>query len=121
MLLRLGLRFWSGVRLRVGVGIRWGGSRSWSRGWSRSRRWGWGRRGGDIAPLLMPLHVPHASDGLDLGFSGSPVVPVLEVSMLKHVLVPPVAWIRVSHPTLMGKDIKSNLWDTNNSLLKYLG
>lgn len=99
--LRLGLRFWSRVRFRVGVGIWcWSWSWSWSRGWSR--RWGWGRCRGNIAPLLMPLHVPHTSDGLDLRFRGSPVVPVLEVSMLKHILVPPVAWIRVSHPPLKG-------------------
>lgn len=96
--LRLGLslRFGSGLRIRIGVRRCRGRARGWTGGRSRSR---W-----NVAPSLMPLHVPHTSDGLDLRCSGSPSVPVLEVSMFKNVLAPSVAWIRVSHPPSQEKE-----------------
>lgn len=96
--LGLGLGFGIGNRVRIGVGSRGGiGVRS-RVGIGRCR----GRGRGNIAPSLVPLHVPHTSDGLDLRCSGSPIVPVLEISMLKHILAPSVAWIHVSHPPSEG-------------------
>lgn len=90
--LRLSLGFGVGSRIRIrgrgGFGIRLGRCRGRS----------------NIAPFFVPLHVPHTSDGLDLRCSGSPVIPVLEVSMLKHILAPSVAWIHVSHPPLRGRE-----------------
>lgn len=96
VLLRLGLSLGFGSRLgiRTGIWVRWCRVRVGS--WSRTRGRGWGRW--NITPSLMPLHVPHTSDGLDLRCSGSPSIPVLEVSMFKNVLAPSVAWICVSHP-----------------------
>ena len=84
---------------------------SWGRGvrvGGGGRVWGWVRvgsgfrtrsRGGHVeTPPLMPLHVPHTSEGLDERCCGSPVVPVLVIAVLKHILAPPVARIHVSHP-----------------------
>lgn len=107
-MLRLGLSlgFRVGSRVRIGSGVRFG-SGVWIgvrfRGWvwiGGRGRGGIGRcrGGGNIAPSLVPLHVPHTSDGLDLRCIGSPIVPVLEISMLKHILGPSVAWVHVSHP-----------------------
>lgn len=96
--LRLGLSlgFRVGSRIRTRIRVRFGiGSGSRIR-IGRCR----GRGRGNIATSLVPLHVPHTSDGLDLRCSGSPVVPVLEFSMFKHILAPSVAWICVSHPPL---------------------
>lgn len=96
MVLRFGLNLGFGVRSRirtrvgVGVGVRdgiWNGIRI---GRCRGR--------GNIAPSLVPLHVPYTPDGLDQRCSGSPVVPVLEFSMLKNILASSIAWIHVSHP-----------------------
>lgn len=57
------------------------------------------RRGGDDeAALLVPLHVLHAPQGLNLRAGSLPVVPVLEVALLEDELAPPVARIQVSHP-----------------------
>lgn len=100
MVLRFGLNLGFGVRsrsrirtrVRVGVGVRCG---IWN--WVRIGR-GRGRGGDNIAPSLVPLHVPYTSDGLDQRCSGAPVVPVLEFSMLKNILAPSIAWIHVSHP-----------------------
>ena len=103
--LRLGLSLGFGVgsRIRVRFWVRGGGGvgiGSWiGSGIGRCR----GRGRGNIAPFLVPLHVPHTSDGLDLRCSGSPIIPVLEVSMLKHILAPSVAWIHVSHPPSEGR------------------
>lgn len=85
---RSGVGFGSGIRIGIwsGSGSRVGIGRCRSRG------------RGNIAPSLVPLHVPHTSDGLDLRCSGSPIIPVLEFSMLKHILVPSVAWIHVPNP-----------------------
>lgn len=75
---------------RGGRGFRcWGRGRSWVRGRSRD---------GETPPLV-PLHVTHTSDRLDLRCRGIPVVPVLEVSTLKHILAPPVAGVHVAHPS----------------------
>lgn len=96
MVLRFGLNLGFGVksriRTRVGVRVRCG---IWN--WIRIGR-GRGRGGDNIAPSLVPLHVPYTSDGLDQRCSGAPVVPVLEFSMLKNILAPSIAWIHVSHP-----------------------
>lgn len=92
MVLRLGLNLGFGVRSRIRSGVRFRcGIRN---------RIGIGRcgGGGNIAPSLVPLHVPYTSDGLDQRCSGPPVVPVLELAMLKNILTPSVAWVRVSHP-----------------------
>lgn len=92
MILRLllNLRFGVRSRIRTGVRVRCGI-------WNRIRI---GRCRGrcNIAPSLVPLHVPYTSDGLDQRCSGSPVVPVLEFSMLKNILAPSVAWVHVSYP-----------------------
>lgn len=92
MVLRFGLNLGFGVRsrIRTRVGVRCG---IWN--WIRIGR---GRGGDNIAPSLVPLHVPYTSDGLDQRCSGAPVVPVLEFSMLKNILAPSIAWIHVSHP-----------------------
>lgn len=100
MVLRFGLNLGFGVRSRiriririrtgVRVGVRYGI-------WNRIRI-GRCRGRGNIAPSLVPLHVPYSSDGLDQRCSGSPVVPVLEFSMLKNILASSIAWIHVSHP-----------------------
>lgn len=92
--LGLGLRFWSGFWIWVRGG---GGGGFW---WCWGRARGWNRCRGNEAPSFVPLHVPHTSDGLDLRCSGSPSVPVLEVSMFENVLAASVAWIHVSHPPL---------------------
>lgn len=88
----LNLSFW--VRSRVRTGVR---DRVRCGIWSRVRN-GRCRGRGNIASSLVPLHVPYASDGLDQRCSGSPVVPVLEFSMLENILAPSVAWIHVSYP-----------------------
>lgn len=88
--LNLGLGVRSRSRIRTRVGVRYG---------IRNRiRIGRCRGRGNIAPSLVPLHVPYTSDGLDQRCSGSPVVPVLEFSMLKNILASSIAWIHVSHP-----------------------
>lgn len=100
LMLWLSFGFGVGVGSRVRIGSRFGVG-SWVGSWVGS---GIGigigrcRGGGNIAPSLVPLHVPHTSDGLDLRCSGSPIVPVLELSMLKHILASSVAWIHVSYP-----------------------
>lgn len=75
---RVGVGTGAGVRVRV-----WGGSRL---------------RNNETAPLV-PLHVPHTSDRLDLGYWGLPVVPVLEVTLFKDELSPPVARVHVADPS----------------------
>lgn len=73
-----------GVRVGTGAGV-----------------WVWGRtrfRNNETAPLV-PLHVPHTSDRLDLRYWGLPVVPVLEVTLFKDELSPPVARVHVAHPS----------------------
>lgn len=100
MVLRFGLNLGFGVRsrsrsririrIRSRVGVRYGI-------WNRVRI-GRCRGRGNIAPSLVPLHVPYTSDGLDQRCSGSPVVPVLKFSMLKNILASSIAWIHVSHP-----------------------
>lgn len=92
LVLRLGWNLGFGVRsrIRARVGVRCGI-------WNRIRV-GRCRGRGNIASSLVPLHVPYTSDGLDHRCSGSPVVPVLEFSMLENILSPSVAWIHVSHP-----------------------
>lgn len=92
MVLRFGLNLGFGVRSRIRTGVR---DRCGL--WNRIRI-GRCRGRGNIAPSLVPLHVPYTSDGLDHRCSGSPVVPVLEFSMLKNILTPSVAWIHVSYP-----------------------
>lgn len=124
--LSFGLSLGFGVGSRVRIGIGWCRARGWSWGWTRS--WGGGR--GNIAPSLMPLHVPHTSDGLDLRCSGSPIIPVLEVSLLKHILAPSVTWIHVSYPPSRGRETVSHFWDSDfytnlvsfctNALLSYI-
>lgn len=77
----MGFRVGSGARFgfRIRIGSRIGVGRCRGRG--------------NIASSLVPLHVPHTSDGLDLRCSGSPVIPVLVLSTFKHVLAPSVAWV----------------------------
>lgn len=75
------------------------GRRYWGRVRDRARA---GRRGwvwDDETALLVPLHVPHTSERLDLGVRSFPVVPMLEVPLLKDELAPPVAWVQVSNPS----------------------
>lgn len=96
MVLRLGLNLGFGVRGRIRNGVRVR-DRVRCGIWNRIRI-GRCRGRGNIAPSLVPLHVPYTSDGLDQRCSGSPVVPVLEFSMLKNILAPSVAWIHVSYP-----------------------
>lgn len=100
--IRVGCRVGVGIGIwsRIGSGIGIGRCGARGRGWGRGRGRGWG----NIAPSLVPLHVPHSSDGLDLRCSGSPVVPVLEFSLLKHILAPSVAWIHISHPPSEGRE-----------------
>lgn len=62
----------------------------------------------EAAPAVC-LHVPHSTDGLDLGVVGSPVVPVLVRSHLKHVLVATVAGVLVSHPAVWGSREKTRV------------
>lgn len=81
------------TRIRVGVRTRIGGRIRTGRCWGR----------GNVASSFVPLHVPHTSDGLDLRHRGSPVVPVLEFTMFKDILTPPVARIHVSNPPAWGK------------------
>lgn len=69
----------------------------WGRG--RGRSWSRGRNRDGETPSLVPLHVSHTSDRLDLRCRGIPVVPVLEVSTLKHILPSPVAWVHVANPS----------------------
>lgn len=57
-----------------------------------------GRLGGDKGALLVPLHVPDAADGLDLGLEGAPLVPVPEVPGLKEVLVAAVPGVLIPDP-----------------------
>ncbi len=95
----------------------WGsGSGSGGWGWSGGRGWfgiragfgfGFGSRVGDgdgdgdgdgEAALFVPLHVTHTSDGLQLWFWGSPVVPVFVFAMFKHELTAAVARVHVAHP-----------------------
>lgn len=73
-----------GVRVGTGAGVRI---------WGRTRF-----RNNETAPLV-PLHVPHTPDRLNLRYWGLPVVPVLEVSLFKDELSPPVAWVHVAHPS----------------------
>lgn len=96
---------------RVGLG-RWAPGGSCSAGSSSGGRGGvrvgtgarvrvWGRtrlRNNETAPLV-PLHVPHTTDRLDLRYRGLPVVPVLEVTLFKDELSPPVARVHVAHPS----------------------
>ncbi len=97
-----------------GWGWGWSGGGSWSGGWSGGRGWfgiragfgfGFGSRVGDgdgdgdgEAALFVPLHVTHTSDGLQLWFWGSPVVPVFVFAMFKHELTAAVARVHVAHP-----------------------
>lgn len=53
----------------------------------------------EAAPAVR-LHVPHPADGLDLGLLGSPLIPVLHRSHLKHILVSTVARVLVAHPAV---------------------
>lgn len=82
---------------------RWGsGSRSRSGGGSRTGVWVWTRVGsrvgdGEAAPFV-PLHVTYTSDGLQLWFCGSPVIPVFVFAMFKHELTPAVARVHVADP-----------------------
>lgn len=75
------------------------GRRYWSRGRlgarAGRRRWVWN----DETALLVPLHVPHTPERLDLRVRSFPVVPVLEVPLLKDELAPPVARVQVSNPS----------------------
>lgn len=73
-----------GVRVGTGAGVRV---------WGRTRL-----RNDETAPLV-PLHVPHTSDRLDLRYWGLPVVPVLEVTLFKDELSPPVARVHVADPS----------------------
>lgn len=128
--LSFGLSLGFGVGSRVRIGIGWCRARGWSWGWGWTRSWGRGGGRGNIAPSLMPLHVPHTSDGLDLRCSGSPIIPVLEVSLLKHILAPSVTWIHVSYPPSRGRETVSHFWDSDfytnlvsfctNALLSYI-
>lgn len=65
----------------------------------------------EAAPAVC-LHVSHPADGLDLGMVGSPLVPVLERTHLKHVLEATVARVLVTHPGSTG-DLK-----TSNTILE---
>lgn len=75
----------------------WGRVRGRGRGWARAGRRGWVWH--DETTLLVPLHVPHTPERLDLRVRSFPVVPMLEVPLLKDELAPPVAWIQVSNPS----------------------
>lgn len=100
-----------GVRSRIGTGVRVRCG-IWSRiGIGRCRGWG------NIAPSLVPLHVPYASDGLDQRCSGSPGVPVLEFSLLKNILTPSVAWIHVSYPPAQQEE-QSNISRTQEKVTR---
>ena len=46
----------------------------------------------------MPLHVPDAAHGLDLGLEGAELVVVSVVTALEQVLVAPVSGVLVSDP-----------------------
>ena len=107
--LRLGLSL--GFGFGVGIGDRIGDRLGSGGGIGRCR----GR--GNITPSLVPLHVPHTSDGLDLRCSGSPVIPVLEFSMLKHILAPSVAWIGVSHPPSGGgENVVCKIYENSSTI-----
>lgn len=56
----------------------------------------------EAAPAVC-LHVPHPTDGLDLGVVGSPVIPVLVRTHFKHILVATVARVLVAHPAVSGR------------------
>lgn len=81
---RVRVRVRAGIRVRTGIGGRIRIGRCWGRG--------------NVASSFVPLHVPHTSDGLDLRHRGSPVVPVLEITVFKDILAPPVARIHISNP-----------------------
>ena len=101
---------WGWVRMEGGLLGVWGSRSAGSScgGWGR-RCWGgvgfgarsrsWSRVRDDEAAPLVPLHVPHTSDWLDLRRRGLPVVPVLEVSSLEDELAPPVAGEHVADPS----------------------
>ncbi len=56
--------------------------------------------GGQIeAAVLVELHVPHTTHGLDLRLEGTKLVVVSVVAALKQILVSSVAGVLVSHPT----------------------
>lgn len=57
----------------------------------------------EAAPAVC-LHVSHPADGLDLGLVGSPLVPVLVRSHLKHVLEATVARVLVAHPAVKRRE-----------------
>lgn len=91
------VRVWGGGvgTCSAGPGCGGRGRRSWGRVGVGSRSW----VGDDETAPLVPLHVSHTSDRLDLRGGGLPVVPVFEVSSLKDELAPPVAWIHVADPS----------------------
>lgn len=108
---------WSVARGRQweGMGGRWGpcsagtscgrgGRRRRGRVGFRAGSWIW-VRSSETAPLV-PLHVPHTSDRLDLWGGGLPVIPMLEISSLKNKLAPPVAWVHVTDPPARGETDK---------------
>lgn len=76
------------------------GRRSWGRVGVGGRSW---VRDDETAPLV-PLHVSHTSDRLDLRGGGLPVIPVFEVSSFEDELAPPVAWIHVADPSAGRED-----------------
>lgn len=47
----------------------------------------------------MPLHVSDAPNRLDLRNLGSELSVVLILPLFKQVLIAPVAWILIAHPT----------------------
>lgn len=51
----------------------------------------------------MPLHVPDAPDGLDLGVLGAELRAVFVFPLFKQVLVTSVAWVLVPHPPATGR------------------
>lgn len=61
----------------------------------------------EAAPAMC-LHVSHPADGLDLGVVGSPLVPVLVRSHLKHILEATVARVLVAHPAVRRRETDVN-------------
>lgn len=67
-----------------------------------------GKSGPSLFPLCghlkaapaVRLHVPNPADGLELWVVGSPLVPVLVRTHLKHILVTTVARVLVAHPAV---------------------